>query len=304
MTAVMQAPDLGVVVVNWNTRDFLRECLTSLAKCPAAVRLSIVIVDNASDDGSSDMVRTEFPQFTLIDSPINGGFAYANNIGLRHLGFSDGADTFQSPRYAMLLNPDTVVPDDAIPTLIAYMDAHPKVGVAGPKLLLPGGALDVACRRSFPTPEISFWRMIGFSKLFPHNRQFARYNLTFLPIDQDAEVDSVVGACMIVRREAITAAGLLDETFWMYGEDLDWAYRIKQVGWSIMYVPGATVWHVKRAASRRSVRARREFWRAMLIFYRKHYRAQTPILLHLFILTGLLAGGRRSMWQAIRAGTL
>ena len=299
--------DLGVVIVNWNTRDLLRDCLRSLATCQPtapAFRFGVIVVDNASSDGSAAMVRAEFPDVTVIESAINGGFAYANNLGLRHFGFSDGPATnpdIQAPRYALLLNPDTVVPSDALPGLVTYMDTHPEAGAVGPKLVLADGSLDWACRRSFPTPEVSLWRMIGLAKLFPKNRRFGRYNLTYLPIDQETDVDSVVGACMLVRKEAISAAGLLDETFWMYGEDLDWAYRIKAKRWTVHYLPSVTVHHIKRAASRRSPRAQQEFQRAMLLFYRKHYRAGTPLWLHRLIMIGLLLRGGRPMWQAIRA---
>lgn len=294
--------DLGIVIVNWNTRDLLRECLRSVAASDPSVRLHIIVVDNASTDGSAAMVRAEFPTVELIESAINGGFSYANNLGLRRLGFgSVGVSESDLPHYVLLLNPDTVVPPDAFRLLIDYMDAHPEVGVAGPKLVMADGTLDLACRRSFPTPEISFWRMIGFSKLFPRNRRFGRYNMTFLPEDLETGVDSVVGAFMLVRREAILASGLLDEAFWMYGEDLDWAFRIKAAGWMVMYVPRVRVLHVKRAASRHSPRAQREFSRAMLLFYRKHYRAQTPLWLHLLILGGLLVRGGRPLLQAIRS---
>jgi hypothetical protein len=306
-----QPLDLGVVIVNWNTRDLLRDCLRSLAESHTVApefRFNVIVVDNASTDGSAAMVSAEFPEAILIESPTNGGFAYANNLGLRRFGFNtdntDSPEISIAPRYALLLNPDTVVPADALPKLVAYMDANPTVGACGPKLILQDGSLDWACRRSFPTPEVSLWRMTGLSKLFPKNRRFGRYNLTYLPIDQETDVDSVVGACMLVRREAITDAGLLDEVFWMYGEDLDWAYRIKAKQWRVRYVPSVTVHHIKRAASRRSPRAQQEFQRAMLLFYRKHYRTQTPIWLHLLILSGLLARGGRPMWQAIRTTTL
>jgi GT2 family glycosyltransferase len=162
------------------------------------------------------------------------------------------------------------------------------------------GKLDLACRRSFPSPEISFYRMIGLSKLFPKSRRFGRYNMTYLDPDIETEVDSVVGAFMLVRCEAIRQVGLFDDTFFMYGEDLDWAYRIKQAGWTVMYNPAVTVTHVKRAASRQSSRAKREFYRAMLIFYRKHYRATTPWWLHSLILMGLALRGGRSLWRDLR----
>lgn len=292
--------DLGIVIVNWNTRDLLRECLRSLAASDPTVRLQTIVVDNASSDGSATMVRAEFPAVQVIESQTNGGFSYANNLGLRALGFTDNQTNPDAPRYALLLNPDTVVPPETFRVLIDYMDANPQVGVCGPRLVMLDGKLDLACRRSFPTPEISLWRMTRLSKLFPKSRLFGRYNMTYLPETQETEVDAVVGAFMLVRREAIWQAGLLDETFWMYGEDLDWAFRIKQATWKVMYLPRATVLHVKRAASRKNPKAQREFYRAMLLFYRKHYRATTPLWLHSLILLGLLVQGRRPMWETLR----
>ncbi|NPV66341.1 MAG: glycosyltransferase family 2 protein [Anaerolineae bacterium] len=289
--------DLGIVIVNWNTCDLLRRCLQTVL-ASQGVTFRVVVVDNASTDGSPDMVRAEFPGVDLIVSPINGGFAYANNLGLRALGFGRGCGE-DAPCYALLLNPDTEVPPDALREMVAFMDADPRIGVAGPKLVLPDGSLDLACRRSFPTPEISAYRMIGLSRLFPRSRRFGRYNLTYLDPDLVTEVDSVVGAYMQVRREAIASVGLLDEVYFMYAEDIDWAYRVKQAGWTVWYNPRVTVLHVKRAASRRNPRAQREFYRAMLIFYRRHYRAGTPLWLHSLILLGLLLKGGRAIWTEI-----
>ncbi len=293
--------DLGIVVVNWNTRDLLRNCLQSVC-ASQGVRFQVVVVDNASTDGSAAMVRAEFPQAQLIASAVNGGYPYGNNLGLRALGFGEGAGA-EAPRYALLLNPDTVLPPDALQAMTAFMDADPRIGVAGPKLVMLDGSLDLACRRSFPTPEVAFYRMVGLSRLFPRSRRFGRYNMTYLDPDQVTEVDSVVGAYMQVRREAIAAVGLLDETFFMYGEDLDWAYRIKRAGWTVWYNPAVTVLHIKRAASRQNRRAQFEFYRAMLIFYQKHYRAATPLWLHSLILAGLALRGGPKMWAEIRKPT-
>lgn len=288
--------DLGIVIVSWNTRDLLRDCLESLAAAQGDVAFQTIVVDNASSDGSAEMVAREFPEVRLIASDENLGYTGGNNLGLRALGFEkDGPDS--APRYALALNPDTIVPAYALREMVDYMDANPRVGAAGPKLVMLDGQLDKACRRSFPSPEVSAYHMLGLSKLFPHSRRFGRYNLTYLDPDAEYEVDSVVGAFMMVRREAIQQVGLFDETFFMYGEDLDWAYRIKQAGWTVMYNPRVTVTHVKRAASRQSRRAQTEFYRAMLIFYRKHYRATTPFWLHSLILTGLLVKGGRPLWH-------
>ncbi len=291
--------DLGIIIVNWNTRDLLRDCLKSIAASEGDFSQRIVVVDNASTDGSADMVRQEFPAVSLIASPSNDGFGFANNKGLRSLGLDAGC-TSSAPRYALVLNPDTVLPPTALHEMIAYMDADPKIGIAGPRLVMLDGNLDVACRRSFPSPEISFYRMVGLSKLFPKTRLFGRYNMTYLDPALETEVDSVVGAFMMVRREAISRVGLFDEDFWMYGEDLDWAFRIKTAGWKVMYNPAVKVTHVKRAASRQSRRAQHEFYRAMLIFYRKHYRATTPWWLHNLILIGLALKGGRPLWNDLR----
>lgn len=290
--------DLGIVIVSWNTRDLLRTCLQTVF-ASEGVTFRVVVVDNHSPDGSADMVRDEFPQVDVIANTDNVGYPAANNQGFRLLGFEQGCGE-NAPRYALALNPDTELPPDALAQMVAYMDADERIGVAGPKLVLPSGDLDLACRRSFPTPEVSFYRMVGLSKLFPHNRRFGRYNMTYLDPDIETEVDSVVGAYMQVRREAIDRVGLFDDTFWMYGEDLDWAYRIKQAGWIVKYNPQVTVTHVKRAASQQSRRAQTEFYRAMLIFYRKHYRATTPLWLHSLIMLGLLIKGGRPLWRALR----
>jgi len=290
--------DLGIVIVNWNTRALLRGCLESVY-ASQGVTYRVVVVDNASDDGSAALVRDEFPQATLIANAENVGYPRANNQGLRALGFERGGGD-DAPRYALALNPDTVLPPDALRDMAAYMDADPSIGAAGPKLVMGDGRLDLACRRSFPTPAISFYRMIGLSKLFPRSRRFGRYNLTYLDPDVETEVDAVVGAFMLVRRAAIQQVGLFDETYFMYGEDLDWAFRIKQAGWKIKYNPRVTVLHLKRAASRQSRRAQQEFYRAMLIFYRRHYRATTPWWLHSLILTGLLLKGGRAVWRDLR----
>ncbi len=292
--------DVGIVIVNWNTRDLLRGCLRSLAASDPSVKRRVVVVDNASSDGSVAMLRAEFSEVTVLENAQNVGYAAANNLGLRQLGFGQPCAP-DAPRYALLLNPDTELPFDALRAIIARLDADPTIGAGGPRLVLPNGKLDLACRRSFPTPEVAMWRMLGLSKLFPKSRLFGRYNLTYLDEHLEAEVDCVVGAFMMVRREAIARVGLLDEAFWMYGEDIDWAYRIKQDGWKILYYPKVTVLHIKRAASRLNPRARLEFQRASLIFYYKHYARQTPRLMHWAVLAGLLIKGGRPLWADIQA---
>ena len=283
--------DLAIVIVNYNTRDLLRACLRSVFASEGDFTFHVTVVDNASQDGSVEMVRQAVPQVRVIPAPRNGGFAYANNIGLRSYGFAQGQPPDTLPRYALLLNPDTEVPPTALADMIALMDARPELGAAGPRLILPDGSLDKACRRAFPTPMSFIYRGLGLSKLFPHHPRFAQYNLTYLPEDQETEVDSVVGAFMMVRREALEAVGLLDESFFMYGEDLDWAYRIKQAGWKIWYYPQVIVYHHKGAASKGNVKARRAFYEAMAIFVRKHYKEETNPLLYGLIMAGIALKG-------------
>ncbi len=252
---------LSVVIVSYNVADLLRDCLASVC-ASRGVDIEVWVVDNCSSDDSAGMVQRQFPGVRLVESTCNGGYAYANNLALLQA----------TGDYLLLLNPDTVVPPDALAEMVAYLEARPDVGVAGPKLVRDDGSLDLACRRSFPSPVVSFYRMTGLSKRFPSSRRFGRYNLTYLDPDQETDVDSVVGAFMLVRRKAVEQVGLLDETFFLYGEDLDWAMRIKKGGWRVMYNPQVTVLHRKGSSSSGDIyRATMEFYRSMLIFYRKHY---------------------------------
>ena len=298
-------PSLAIVIVSYNTRDLLRDCLRSVGPGGASCALDIWVVDNASRDGSTAMVRAEFPHAHVIDSPRNGGYAYANNLALREIIRTESAGLSTesmlhpaqcsilrpqsyTPDYVLLLNPDTVVPPGALDALVSFLEAHPAVGACGPKLLLGDGSLDVACRRSFPTPEIAFYRMTGLARLFPRSPRFGRYNMSHLDADLQTEVDAVVGACMLVRGAVVREVGLLDEAYFMYGEDLDWAYRIKQYGWKIMYVPSVTIHHFKRASSRqRPFPSIRAFYAAMRVFHRKHYAATTPAPLNALIELGI-----------------
>jgi GT2 family glycosyltransferase len=292
----MSTPDLAIVILNWNTRDLLRDCLASIY-ANQGLDFQVCVVDNASTDGSPEMVEREFPQTRVIRSLRNGGFAYGNNLGLKAWGWGErGVSSAKAkndtPRYVLLLNTDTVIPPDALMQTVAFLDAHPEAGVVGPKLVRLDGTLDLACRRSFPTPENSFYHFVGLSKLFPQSPRFGRYDLTYLDPDQLTEVDSVNGACMMVRARAIQQAGLLDEAFFFGGEDLDWAYRIKAAGWKIYYNPAVVVTHIKRASYRHNPQAEYEFERAMWLFYRKHYQATTPWLLNVLICAALaLRGG-------------
>ena len=263
-----QALDVSVVILNYNTCEHLRACLRALLDegsttlSNGALRAEVFVVDNASADGSGDMVAAEFPWVQLIRSPRNGGFAHGNNQALR---LARGSAI-------LLLNPDTLAPRGAIARLVELLNSHHEAGVIGPKLVKEDGHMHLACRRSYPTPEIAFYRVAGLSRLFPDSPRFGRYNLTFVDEDAAIEVDAVCGACMLVRRDVLDAIGLLDERFFMYGEDIDWCLRAHQAGWTVRYEPSVVVTHMHGAASRkRAVRTTFHFFRAMDLFYRKHY---------------------------------
>ena len=286
--------DLGIVIVNYNTRERLRDCLSSL-DANRHVALLTYVVDNNSLDDSAAMVRAEFPQVQLIASQVNGGYAYANNLALRAILAHNPA-----PPFVLLLNPDTVLPPDALAQMIDFFNMHPACGIAGPKLVMADGTLDLACRRSFPSPELAIYHVLGLDERFPKSPRFARYNMTFLDEDAVAQVDSVVGAFMMMRTEAVRQAGLLDELYFMYGEDLDLAWRIKQRGWQVCYNPAVRVLHYKREASKNSARAQYEFWRAAYIFYRRYYAQSTALPVRALLLGGLVLKGGMKLAREMR----
>jgi len=286
--------DLAIVIVNYNGSALLSGCLTSVFASAGDFSYTVCVVDNGSSDDSVAMMRDRFPQAGLIVSETNLGFSAGNNLALRQLGLSDRGPVPNRPlpRYILLLNNDTVLPANALADMIQFMDGRPDLGVAGPRVRRPDGTLDLACRRSFPTPWVSFCRMTRLSRLFPRSKRFNAYNLSYLPEDAVHPVDSVVGAYMQVRTQAILEVGLLDEAYFMYGEDLDWAKRIKGAGWDVWYNGEVEITHVKEASSRRSRKARRAFYEAMWIFYRKHYRANSSWVLDKLIWLSIsLIGG-------------
>jgi GT2 family glycosyltransferase len=256
-----------VVIVHYETLDDLNKCLDALAASAPAASAEIIVVDNASREFVASAVSTRFPGVVALENDINVGFARAANRGLR----------IARGRYLLLLNPDAVVAPDTLAQMVRYMDERPDVGCATARLVLSDGRLDLACRRSFPTPLRAFYRLTLISRLFPRSRRFAQYNLTYLDEHQEAEIDAPSGAFMMVRSAVRDEIGLLDERYFMYGEDLDWAFRIKHAGWRVMYAPITTVEHVKRASSSKSrVRTIRAFYEAMRIFYREHYEGSYP----------------------------
>ncbi|KGE20496.1 glycosyl transferase family 2 [Paenibacillus wynnii] len=257
--------DVSIIIVNYNTCRLTMDCLRSVYESDTNYSYEIVLIDNNSRDESVEMISTEYPGVILIANEENTGFARANNQGIEIV----------SGRYVLLLNSDTVVRKDTLETMVALMDGRPDLGASGCKIILPDGSLDKACKRGFPTPAASFYYAFGFSRLFPDRPRFNGYQLGYLDPDLDYPVDCLVGAFMLLRRETIEQVGGLDENFFMYGEDLDWCFRIKEAGWGIYYYPQTTIIHLKGgSARRRPFKIVYEFHRAMILFHRKHYSKQ------------------------------
>ena len=285
--------DIFAIVVNYQTPELTISAVEHLRSSELAERrLRVTIVDNNSGDDSVARLAERFSDMDVIASKRNLGFAGGNNLAIEAALNELADDVDRHDTFFLLINSDVNVEREAIATCIAFMETHPAVGVVGPKVVLPDGRLDLACRRGFPTPGRAFWKLTGLAKRFPNNHRFTGYNLTHLDEDTVTEVDAVMGACMLVRLAAVDAVGLLDDTFFMYGEDIDWAYRIKQRGWRVFYVPTARVRHLKGATTRRqSYRMIIEFYRAMWLFHRKHYAGRTIALLNWLVAVGVVTRG-------------
>ena len=257
------AVDVTVVIPSYNTRDLMEQALRTVMEAAVGMEIEIVVVDNASRDGSADMVEEKFPQVELIRNEKNVGFAAANNVAFERA----------RGRYVLLLNSDTVVRPDTLKCLAQFLDECPEAGAAGCKILNPDGTLQLESRRGFPTPAAAVWKLTGMSRLFPNSPRFARYNLTYLDPEEVSEVDALSGSCMMVRREVIEQVGRLDEAYFMYGEDLDWCYRMRQAGWQIYYVPHTAIIHFRGQSGRaEEMRVQYRKNESMAIFAQKHMR--------------------------------
>ena len=301
--------DLSIVIVNWNVRDLLRRCLaTVFAATPYA--LEVIVVDNASSDGSLDMLRAEFPQVHLIANADNRGFPAANNQGL----------SAARGRYAMALNPDTEIAGDALIRIIAYLDRHPDVGALGPQLLNSDGSIQ-SSRRRFPTFVTALFESTWLQGIAPHG-VLRRFYVDDVPASVTQEVDWVTGACIAVRREVLEGVGGFDESFFMYSEELDWCKRVRSAGWKIVYLPEAKIVHHVGKSSEQAVAARHiHFQTSKVRYFRKYHGRVVAETLRLILLTmylwqiGLesfkaLLGHKRAMrlqrihvyWQVMRSG--
>lgn len=271
--------ELSIIIVNYNTKELLKQTIQSVINTISNAAYEIIIIDNASNDSSCEMIKTEFnDNVILIENKENEGYAKANNKGIK----------LAQGRYMLLLNSDTVVLEGCIIECIEYMDNHKEIGALGCKVELPNGKLDKACKRGFPTPNASLYYMLKLDKLYPKSQKFGSYNLTYIGEDEVSEVDSLVGAFMMVRSDVIKEIGLLDENFFMYGEDIDWCYRIKEAGWKVVYYPLAKIIHYKGASSKkRRFMTIYEFHRAMFLFYNKHYIKKYNPIITLLVYLGI-----------------
>lgn len=265
--------DLSVTICSWNTQADLRACLQSLTLARSEAMFEVIVVDNASQDGSADMVAGEFPHFTLIRSPKNLGFTGGHNLALSR----------RRGRHAALLNSDTIVHPGAIGLLVGYLNEHPEVGIVGPKLLNPDGSLQYSCRR-FPSPVAAMFRNTPLGRLFPKNRFTREYLMLDWPHDASRSVDWVSGAALFLSHTCLEKVGVLDAGFFMYCEDVDICRRARDVGLDVRYMPQAVITHaIGRSTDRVANKMIIRFHRSMLRFYVKHQLPRSFVLWRPFL---------------------
>jgi O-antigen biosynthesis protein len=257
------SPLVSVIIVNYKVPQSLRQALHSLQESAGYGDVEVIVVDNASNDGSEAMVKKEFPEIKWLQLKQNIGFGKACNVGAKN---AEG-------EYLLLLNPDTIVTHTTISSAVDFMRQHPDVGLLGPKLLNPDGTLQRGCRRGFPTPAAAFYHFSGLSRLFPESKRFGHYNLTWLDPDLSCPVDAISGCFMVIPRKLFFELGGFDEEFFMYGEDLDLCWRVHEKGLLVWYHPEIRVIHLKgRSSARRVIQSRIAFYEAMIIYSRKYER--------------------------------
>ncbi len=288
--------DVSVIIVNYNVKHFLEQCLRSVYAAGDGLKLEVFVVDNASSDGSIEYLQPKFPDVIYIVNKDNIGFGRANNMALERA----------TGKYLFVLNPDTLLGEDSLQAMIKYMDEHPQVGAMGPKILSRTGAFDKTSKRGLPTPWVSFCRISGLSRIFPKSKTFGRYDLLYLDPDQPAEIDALAGSSMFVRYQAYIDTAGFDPDFFMYGEDIDWSYRIKLVGWEVHYAPVTKIVHFRGESTKRSTIDRdKAFYGAMHLFADKHFRGSHPTLGHSLINLGIVlahaAARVRKVWGRIAA---
>jgi hypothetical protein len=292
----MKPVDLSIIIVNYNTRQLLDDCLASIAAAEMPPGgLEVIVVDNASHDGSQQMVQEKYPHVVLVENGENLGFAAANNRGV----------AVANGRYVLFLNSDTRIDPDALTKPLAYMEAHADVGALTVKLIYPNGQRDPDNHRGFPTPWNAFCHFSGLNRLFPNTPRFNGYFQSYANFDETHTVDVIAGSYMLMPMALCRELAGWDETYFFYGEDIDFCYRIRQAGYKIVYFPHARVLHYKGASSglrkesadiarppkETRVKVARESVRAMKVFYRKFYRDQYPWLVTAVVLAGIQVRG-------------
>lgn len=265
--------DVSIVIVNYNVKHFLEQCLHSVQKATKGLSVEIFVVDNNSVDGSCAEIREKFPEVHLIENKQNVGFSKANNQAIRQ----------STGKYVLLLNPDTVVQENTLMKCQMFMEQHPDAGAMGVKMIDGKGNFLPESKRALPTPKVAFFKIFGLSKLFPKSNVFNRYHLGYLDENETNKIEVLPGAFMFIRKSVIDEVGMLDEDFFMYGEDIDLSYRIIQAGNKIYYYPDTTIIHYKGESTKKgSINYVLVFYRAMIIFARKHFikrKANTYIFL-------------------------
>ncbi|MCI0449762.1 MAG: glycosyltransferase [Chlorobi bacterium] len=260
--------DISVIIVNYNVKELLHQCVSSVLSSSKNLNCEVIIIDNNSFDGSVEFIKSRFSlnsKVKIICSPVNLGFANGNNLAAKEA----------KGEYLLILNPDTVLQEDTLEKTLSFYKSSPQAGAVTCKLVLPSGKLDLACRRSFPTPNVALYRLLGLSKLFPKSRLFGRYNLTFLDENQTYEVDAIAGAFMLIKKDIYEQVGGFDEEYFMYGEDLDLCYRLKKAGYKIYYHPGTSIIHYKGESTKKSsISYVNNFYGAMQIFVRKNLKTR------------------------------
>lgn len=276
---------LSIVIVNYNVKYFLEQCLYSVRAAVEGLVTEMFVVDNHSEDGSIEYLRPKFPEVIFIENTNNPGFSNANNQAIRQ----------STGKYVLLLNPDTVIGEHILHHLYTFMNNHPDAGGIGVKMLDGHGRFLAESKRSYPSPWVSFCKLFGLSKLFPHSKWFSAYSLLYLNEDKQHQVDVLSGAFMLLRREVLDKVGLLDETFFMYGEDIDLSYRIVLGGYKNYYIPERMLHYKGESTKRGDKKFLKAFYGAMLIFYKKYYPQSGRLVSGLIHMSIAL----RSMYSAL-----
>ena len=251
---------ISVVIVNYNVKYYVGQCIDSVRRALQGIDSEIIVVDNHSRDGSVDYL-SKIEGVRIIESGHNLGFSKANNIAIRQ----------STAEYVLMLNPDTIVAEDAIRMIIDFADSHPQAGGIGVRMHNDWGTTARESRRGLPSPMTSFYKIIGLSKRLPQHRKFGRYYMGWLPWDSPSRIEVVSGACFLVRRKALDEVGLMDEDYFMYGEDIDLSYRLLKGGWENWFVPADIIHYKGESTQKTSFNYVHVFYNAMLIFMRKHY---------------------------------